>query len=174
MSRLVEELLDATRIEAGRLRIRRGRVAVQQLVRDAVEAHRRLASASVELRAEIPDAPLEIWGDRDRLLQVLDNLIGNAVKFTDPPGRITVGATPSHDEVVFTVTDTGIGIPSDALPHLFDRFWQARTTDRQGLGLGLAIAKGIVDAHGGRIWAESELGEGTTFRFSIPVAASST
>ncbi len=111
-----------------------------------------------------------MWGDHDRLLQVFENLIGNAIKFTGVGGRITVGAASKEQEIMFWVADSGCGIASDALPHVFDRFWQATTGDRRGAGLGLPIVKGIVEAHGGHVWAESTLGRGSTFFFSIPTA----
>ena len=144
MNRLIQDLLDVTRMEAGRLSIEAGaRAPRARLVSEVVEAQRALAaSASLELELEL-DADLpEVWADRDRLLQVFENLIGNAVKFTEPGGRITVGAAPRDAEVLFWVTDTGPGIEADDLPHVFDRFWQAgsgaaprcraRTTHRQG------------------------------------------
>jgi len=118
-------------------------------------------------RATGPD-PLSP-SDRERLLQVFENLIGNALKFTEPGGRITVGAAPRAGEVVFWVEDTGAGIASDQLPHLFDRFWQAHKTGRRGAGLGLPIVKGIVEAHGGRISVKSAPGRGSRFVFTIPV-----
>jgi signal transduction histidine kinase len=117
-------------------------------------------------------AVAEIWGDRDRLLQVFENLIGNAIKFTEAGGRIAVGATASGGEVVFRVADTGCGITSENLPRVFDRFWQATRANRQGAGLGLPITKGIVEAHGGRIWVESTPNRGTTFSFTIPQTTS--
>lgn len=102
-------------------------------------------------------------------MQVFGNLIGNAIKFTGKGGSIRVGAQLGAGEVLFFVTDSGRGIEPNELPHVFDRFWQARRTARLGTGLGLAIAKALVEAHGGQIWAESTLGEGTTFFFTIPV-----
>jgi signal transduction histidine kinase len=104
------------------------------------------------------------------LLQILDNLVGNAVKFTEPGGRITVGAAPRGDEVLFWVADSGPGIAPDDLPHVFDRFWQAQKGRRSGAGLGMAIAKGLVEAHGGKIWLHSTLGRGTTVFFTMPQA----
>jgi len=100
---------------------------------------------------------------------VFENLIGNAIKFSKPGGRIVVRAAPKERNVVFSVSDTGPGIAPEAVAHIFDRFWQAATRERRlGAGLGLQITKGIVEAHGGRIWVESELGRGTTFFFTIP------
>ncbi|HVE82443.1 MAG TPA: ATP-binding protein, partial [Myxococcales bacterium] len=95
---------------------------------------------------------------------------GNAVKFTGPGGRVTVGATPREGEVLFRVADTGEGIAAEALPHVFDRFWQAGQASRTGAGLGLPIVKGLVEAHGGRVWAESTPGRGSTFFFPLPTA----
>lgn len=108
--------------------------------------------------------------DRDRLLQVFENLIGNAVKFTPAGGRITVSAEQCGTDVVFHVSDTGPGIAPDLLPRLFDRFWQGQPRDGRGVGLGLSIAHEVVEAHGGHIWAESPPGGGSTFSFSIPTA----
>ena len=172
MNRLIQDLLDVALMEAGQLTIERGRVSAGRLVNEAVDMQRRLASSSsLELRVEVdPDVP-ESWGDRDRLLQVFENLIGNAIKFTQAGGRITAGATSRDNEVVFWVADTGCGIPSENLPRVFDRFWQATRTARQGAGLGLPITRGIVEAHGGRIWVESTAGSGSTFFFTIPRAS---
>jgi len=171
MNRLIQDLLDVTSMEAGHLSIQRARVPAGQVLSDSAQAYQQLASpASLELRLDVaPDLP-EVWADRDRLLQVFENLIGNAVKFTEPGGRITVGAASREGEVLFWVVDTGAGIAAEDLPHLFDRFWQGRRADRRGAGLGLPIAKGIVEAHGGRIWVESTPGRGSSFFFTIPTA----
>jgi signal transduction histidine kinase len=107
-------------------------------------------------------------------LQVLANLIGNAIKFTPEDGSVTVSADHVGDEVVFAVRDSGIGVPAKQLPHVFDRFWQATPKARLGSGLGLTIAKGVVEALHGRIWAESRAGEGTTFFFTLPLAVPET
>jgi PAS domain S-box-containing protein len=171
MSRLIQDLLDVTRMEAGRLAIDHARVSARQLVTEAVEAQQQLAaSASIELRVEIAPGVPEVWGDRGRLFQAFDNLIGNAIKFTRPSGGIVVGATPRDGEVLFWVADTGAGISAEDLPHVFDRFWQARRAERRGAGLGLAIVKGVVEVHGGRIWVESTPGHGSSFLFTIPTA----
>jgi signal transduction histidine kinase len=105
---------------------------------------------------------------------VMSNLVGNAVKFTPPGGCITLHAKPADDEVRFTVADTGPGIAAEQLPHLFGRYWQGDRKDRRGIGLGLAIAKGIVEAHGGRIWVESTVGEGSHFHFTLQRAPDET
>jgi PAS domain S-box-containing protein len=171
MNRLIQDLLDVTRMEAGRLSVEPACLAARQVASEAVEAHRPVAtSASLELRLDLaPDLP-EVWADRDRLLQVFENLIGNALKFTSPGGRITVGAAAGDGEVLFRVADTGCGIAPEDLQHVFDRFWQARKAERRGAGLGLPIAQGLVEAHHGRIWVESAPGQGSTFFFTIPTA----
>jgi two-component system, chemotaxis family, sensor kinase Cph1 len=115
-----------------------------------------------------------VWADPDRFMQLLSNLIGNAIKFTPPDGAVTLSAHVDGDEALFVVTDTGEGIPADQLPYVFDRFFQVtregRRTIRHGAGLGLPISRGIVEAHGGNIWIESTLGVGTRVRFSLPLA----
>jgi signal transduction histidine kinase len=169
MNRLIQDLLDVALMEVGQLSIARAQLSASELIAEAVDVQRPLASSSsLELRVEVDPDVAEVWGDRDRLLQVLENLIGNAIKFTQAGGRIAAGATSKDDEFVFRVADTGCGIPSESLPNVFDRFWQATRTGRQGAGLGLPIAKGIVEAHGGRIWVESTAGTGSTFFFTIP------
>lgn len=169
MARLIRDLLDVTRIEAGGLSIERTEVDPAEIVRDAVELQQPLArEAGVELDAELPGPLPTIHADRERLLQVFQNLIENALKFTPESGRVTVRAEELPQEVRFSVRDTGSGIAPEQLPHLFDRFWQARKGARGGAGLGLSIVRGIVEAHGGRITAESTLGRGTKISFTIP------
>ena len=173
MNRLIEDLLDVTRMEAGHLSVDRASVAVELVALDSVGAQRSLAtSSSLELRTGLPAHLPEVWADRDRLLQIFENLIGNAIKFTAAGGRITLGAAPGDGEVRFWVSDTGSGIAAEDLPHLFDWFWQATHAGRRGAGLGLPIVKGIVEAHGGRIWVKSAPGQGSSFFFTIPTTPS--
>jgi signal transduction histidine kinase len=127
------------------------------------------AAASLELWSDVSSGLPDLRADRDRLLQVFENLIGNAIRFTPAGGRITVGAVPREGCVLFHVADAGPGIAAEDQPYLFDRFWQARER-RHGAGLGLPIVKGIVEAHGGRVWVESAPGSGATFLFTIPIA----
>ena len=172
MNRLIQDLLDVATIEAGRLSVEHGRVPANQVIAESVEAQKTLAaSASLELRLDAGPGLPEVWADRERLLQIFENLIGNAVKFTEPGGRITVGAAPREIDILFWVSDTGAGIEAEHAEHVFERFWQARKDSRLGAGLGLPIVKGIVDAHGGHIWVESTPGRGSTFFFTIPQAA---
>ncbi|MHB8872371.1 MAG: sensor histidine kinase [Myxococcaceae bacterium] len=173
MKRLILDLLDVTHLEADRLSIEHAPVHAGQVLLESLEARKQLgALGSIDYRLDVAPGLPEIWADRDRLLQVFENLIDNAAKFTAPGGRITVGARPGEGEVLFWVADTGTGISADELPHLFERFWQARKADRRGAGLGLPIVKGLVEAHGGRIWIESALGRGTTVFFTVPTAPS--
>jgi PAS domain S-box-containing protein len=172
MSRLIQDLLDIGLLETGKLQMEKVGLRPRDLVAEAGAALGPLAaSSSIELRTDLADDIPDLCADRDRLLEVLDNLIGNAIKFTAPGGRVTVGGAARQHEVVFWVRDSGCGIAPDALPHVFDRFWQAKKADRRGAGLGLYIAKGIVEAHGGRIWVESAVHEGSTFFFTIPTGA---
>lgn len=171
MNRLIQDILDVTRIEGGRLSVEPKRIPAGQLVFDSAEAQGPLAaSASLDLRVDVGAGLPDVWVDRDRVLQVFENLIGNAAKFTKPGGRITAGAALHDGEVLFWVKDTGDGIDAQEMPHVFDRIWQAQKTRRGGAGLGLQIVKGIIEAHEGRIWVESEMGVGTTFYFTLPTA----
>lgn len=171
MDRLIEDLLDVVSMDAGQLGIERAPVDAAKLQSEFVAAQKPLASSkSLELRLDVAQDLGAVLADRDRLLQVLENLVGNAMKFTKPGGCVTVGAAPRNSEVLFWVADTGAGVASDDLPHLFDRFWHSRRANRKGVGLGLAIVKGIVEAHGGRIWVESQSGKGSTFLFTLPLA----
>jgi PAS domain S-box-containing protein len=171
IDRLIQDLLDVTRMQAGQLSIRRGGVPAGRVILEAIRSQEEMAtSRTLELTVDVTERLPTIWADQDRLLQVFENLIGNAVKFTDRGGQITVGARAREKEVVFWVADTGAGISDDEIPHLFDRFWQARRGCRGGAGLGLPIVKGLIQAHGGDIWVESAPGKGSTFYFTIPIA----
>lgn len=174
MNRLIGDLLDVKRIESGRLAIETRPEEVITVVCDAIEMLRPLAnSSSLRLRPVFEEGLPRVLVDPGRIQQVLSNLIGNAIKFTPSGGAITVRAEQAPDAVRISIADTGPGIAAEQIPHLFGRFWQGRSADRRGLGLGLAIAKAIVDAHGGRIWVESQLGVGSTFFFTVPAASPS-
>ncbi|HEX7119193.1 MAG TPA: ATP-binding protein [Longimicrobiales bacterium] len=171
MARLIDDLLDVARIEAGELAVEIEKLAAAPLVAEAVDMHRDLAAErGLELRVEIAEDLPPIAADRERIIQVFANLLGNAIKFTPAGGGIRVSVERLPDALVFSVSDTGPGITPDQIGLIFDRFWQASRARRAGAGLGLAIAKGIVEAHKGRIWAESEPGRGSTFSFTVPVA----
>jgi signal transduction histidine kinase len=172
-SRMIDDLLDLSRIETGRLTVDPRPEALAPLIMEAVELHGPVArQRGIDLGWVSYGPPPVVMADRERLLQLMGNLLGNAIKFTPPAGRIEIAAAVCGEEVRCSVADTGPGIPPDQLPHVFDRFWQAARADRAGLGLGLAIVQGIAEAHGGRVWVESEPGIGTTFVFTLPLAAS--
>jgi PAS domain S-box-containing protein len=174
-NRMVLDLLDAARIQSGQaIAVEPVPLEVRPLLAEAMEAFRLQAEERRQtLACEVADGLAPVLADPDRILQVLSNLLGNAVKFTPEGGRIGVRAEPEGDgEVGFSVSDTGPGIPAELLPRLFEPFSQAKDTASLGSGLGLSIARGIVEAHGGRISVQSEPGAGTTFRFTLPAAPS--
>jgi PAS domain S-box-containing protein len=169
---LIQDLLDITRLEAGRLVVSLREVELGALVARSVDGLRPLADAGgVTLTMSLPNDLPPLRVDPDRVIQLLSNVIGNAVKFTPAGGSVTLSARMDDSEAEITVRDTGEGIPAAQLPRVFDRFYQASLTSRaprHGAGLGLPIARGIVEAHGGRIWIESPPGAGTTVHFTLP------
>jgi signal transduction histidine kinase len=169
MERLVTDLLDMARIDSGAFVIETKPVDVAAVIRQVIDlCESQAATRNVALKAEVPDALPGIEADPGRLLQLLSNLLGNAMKFSPPNTVVVVRATASTCGVEVSVADSGVGIPAENLPRIFDRFWQGCGQSRAGVGLGLAICKGIVDAHDGRLWATSEVGRGTTVYFEIP------
>lgn len=171
MNRVIGDLLDVASIESGRFFVEPRREEVRSIIAEAVDASRQQAlEKTLRVDQLVATVNLEAICDRDRVLQVLGNMIGNAIKFTPEGGSVQVNAEQSDDEVLFTVRDSGVGVSAKQLPHVFDRFWQATPKARLGSGLGLTIAKGVVEALGGRIWVESKPGEGTTFFFTLPRA----
>lgn len=172
MDGLISDLLDVTRVEAGRLAVALRRENTEELLSDALRTLAPVAEQkSIRLRLTAPDDLPEVIADRERIGQAISNLVGNAVKFSPAGGEILVRVAVLEKELIFSVSDKGQGMTPEQLSHAFDRFWQSSRTDRQGAGLGLAIAKGIIEAHGGRIWAESAPGAGSTFYFTLPIAA---
>ena len=180
MERIIRDLLDVTALEAGRLSMQAATVPVEEVL-EAVEgmfapiAREAGVALLVQSASEAPPPPVR--ADMDRLIQALGNLVGNAIKFTEKGGQVSLIACvlPEHagrdgEHIRFEIRDTGPGIAADQLPHIFDRFWQVRHTIRAGAGLGLAIAKGIADAHGGSLVVESEIGKGSSFYMDIPAA----
>jgi len=171
MNTLLEDLLDTSKIDAGRYTISPQPLEVVHIFEEAQSLLTPLAQdkdISISFEAD-PD--LRIHADPERLFQVLSNLVGNAIKFTPRLGTVGVHATTVGDEIVFTVRDSGEGIPKEHLPHVFDRYWTVKEGNPTGTGLGLYITQGIVEAHGGRIVAESEPGRGSEFRFTVPRVA---
>lgn len=175
MNRVIGDLLDVASIESGRLFVEPRREEVRSIIAEAVAACRHQAiEKTLRVEQDVASTAIEAICDRERVLQVLGNLIGNAIKFTPDGGSVLVSAEPSDGEVLFSVRDSGVGVSAKQLPHVFDRFWHAMPKTRLGSGLGLTIAKGIVEALGGRIWVESRPGEGTTFFFTLPRATPQT
>ncbi|MGZ8468344.1 MAG: ATP-binding protein [Gemmatirosa sp.] len=168
MERIIRDLLDVTAIEAGRLAVDRAPLDPADVVERTHEQFAPIAAErGITLVADVASALPTILADGERLQQALGNLLGNALKFTPAGGTVTLRGARANGGVRLAVHDTGPGIPPDHLPHLFDRFWQARETRRAGAGLGLAIAQGIVQAHGGRIEVASVPGAGAEFAFEV-------
>ena len=173
MDELIQDLLDVTRVEAGKLAVTLKSENTEEILSDILRTLAPVAAEKkIALRLNAPDDLPNVLADRERFSQAISNLVGNAVKFSQPGGEITVRVAVLDKEFLFSVSDKGQGMTAEQLSHAFDRFWQSSRTDRQGAGLGLAITKGIVDAHGGRIWAESSPGAGSTFYFTLPIADS--
>jgi signal transduction histidine kinase len=170
MRRMVGDLLDLTAMETGALKLNSTRGDVMTVILETVAS---LTPGSGEigpsLSVETPAEPLLARFDPDRIWQVLVNLVGNALRFTAPSGSVAVWAAPLGHEALVCVEDTGVGIPEADLPHVFERFWQVGKNDRRGLGLGLYICRGIVEAHHGRIWVSSVVGRGSKFAFTLPL-----
>jgi len=172
MNRLIGDLLDIVRLETGHLSLNLGRSDANHLLTETIDAFEARASEQgISLVSTLAPAGTVVQADEERVLQLMDNLVGNALKFTPSGGRVSIGGYVDDGELRVAVADTGPGIPEEQRSRLFDRFWQARGADRRGLGLGLAIAKGIAEAHGGRLWVDSTVGEGSTFQFAIPLAS---
>jgi signal transduction histidine kinase len=170
MSRLVQDLVEAVRAERAPIVLNPAPFPVQVLLEEVAELHQEAASTKDQQLVVAVHAPAALMmnADRERLFRVLDNLVGNAIKFTQRGGHITVDALAGTLEVIFSVTDDGPGMDRNTLDRLFEPYWQHDPGTRQGLGLGLTISKALVEAHGGRIWAESEPGKGTVVFFRVP------
>jgi two-component system, OmpR family, phosphate regulon sensor histidine kinase PhoR len=173
LARLTEDLLVLSKMDAERLELEIRRLGVLQLIESCLEtAQRRGAEKDLRISVNMPQGLPDIAGDRRRLAEVLQNLLDNAIQYTLPGGQIIVSAENAVDEVILTVTDTGIGIPKADQSRIFERFYRvdaARSREAGGTGLGLAIAKHLVEVHGGRLWVESEIGQGSQFHFSVPL-----
>ncbi|MDB4988158.1 MAG: multi-sensor signal transduction histidine kinase [Myxococcaceae bacterium] len=173
MNTLIHDLLDLSKIEAGRFEVHATWHDARAMVEEALLVLEPLGHPRGIALVLVPGENCAAVADRDRIYQVISNLVGNALKFSPDDSAIQLRVVPERDEVLFTVTDRGPGIEAEQLPHLFNRYWQAPRSGRKGSGLGLYIAKGIVEAHGGRIWADSKLGAGSSFSFVLPGAPGS-
>lgn len=173
LSRIIDDLLDMAKIEAGRVLLNKGFVEVGPLLEQVVQSLRPLAEGKqLTLKVQLPKLVTGVFADVDKVTQVLVNLLSNAIKFTNPGGFVTLSVAEQPNDVEFHVTDTGAGIPAEDLPKLFEKFQQLRRVPgpggSKGTGLGLAISKRLVELHGGRIWAASRPGQGSTFSFALP------
>jgi signal transduction histidine kinase len=170
---LIQDLLDVERMAMGKLTLHYEQHDVSEIIRQAVkELQGSAASKGITLEAEPEDVSGYVVCDRSRVMQVLSNLIGNAIKFTPAKGRICVSCQrtgPESNEVQVSISDTGEGIAPEKIKTIFERFSQIKNQDRRGIGLGLYIARMMVEEHPGRIWVESKLGEGSTFHFTLPL-----
>jgi signal transduction histidine kinase len=170
MNVMIQDLVDSARLESGQLRLERAPVDLRQFLHEYIER-----SASVmptdRIGIHAPAGLPRVYADSNRLERILTNLLSNAVKYSDPNTEITVTLERNGDEILASVTDRGRGIPPNVLPRLFERYFRSRDTSErhEGLGLGLFITRGLVEAHGGHIWVESAVGVGSTFRFTLPV-----
>jgi PAS domain S-box-containing protein len=172
MQVLISDLLDIAKLQSGTFAIKRSSHNLTHVATAVIDGLKLIAEAKRQtIETDLPSGLPLVAVDAQRIGQVLSNLMGNAIKFTPEGGKIRVSACQQGNEVIVSVTDTGPGIPSEHLTKIFDWFWQAQGSKRTGSGLGLSIAKGIVEAHGGKIWAESELGKGTSFAFTLSPAA---
>jgi PAS domain S-box-containing protein len=168
---MIRDLLDFSSIQAGKLRIEVSEHEATGLVTEVIEMMQPLAAdMGVRLKSEVDMPGQKVRCDRERVMQVLSNLIGNAIKFTGEDGAVIIRCRRERDRAVFSVSDTGPGISEEDRAHVFDRYWQAERRGRESLGLGLAISKALVESHGGSIWVESKVGLGTTFFFTLPAA----
>jgi two-component system phosphate regulon sensor histidine kinase PhoR len=172
LSQMVQELGDLSRIESGETTLNKQPVDIVEIVNKVVESLKAQADrAGLKLNVSISTSLPEALADGDRVQQVLVNLIHNAIKFTPPGGTIDVSAIADRDSIQISVADTGIGIPDDDLPRIFERFYKSdkARTSGAGTGLGLAIVKHIIEAHGGSVWVESIEGKGATFYLTVPL-----
>jgi signal transduction histidine kinase len=171
MDRMIADLLDISHIEMGRLSLELEKINPAHVFNEAVASHQGKAQEQgVTLACDIPAVLPHVQADADRLLQVLANLLGNAIKFTPRGGDIFIKASVLDGEILVSIADTGPGIPAEQLPRIFAPYWYRRHAGApRGTGLGLAIVHGIIAAHGGRVWAESLDGAGSCFFFVLPI-----
>ncbi|MBI4523142.1 MAG: PAS domain S-box protein [Deltaproteobacteria bacterium] len=173
LARLINDLLDLSRIEAGKIDLNPTYLPLLSLIQEAAESIRPIAAEKlISIETVYPDAGVKAWADRDKVIQVVTNLIGNAVKFAPAHSEVTVRFEPDGDEWVrISIADMGPGIPPGEADNVFDKFYQVAQVNRQkvrGTGLGLAICKALVEMHGGKIWVESDVGHGSSFSFTLP------
>lgn len=172
MTNLIQNLLDYSKIESNHFKVEKKAEDVASVLDEVFSIFEPFANnKSIRLTREVDPQLSTIFCEKQRIVRVLSNLLSNALKFTPPGGTVSVEVEAQNDSTLFSVRDTGPGIKSERLSHVFERYWQAEETAHKGSGLGLAIAKGFVEAHGGHIWAESKEGQGSVFFFSLPNAS---
>ncbi|MBU1999127.1 MAG: cell wall metabolism sensor histidine kinase WalK, partial [Candidatus Omnitrophica bacterium] len=174
LGRLIADLLDISRIESGKIELHKQDTDLTSAIKDVIGFFECSArQKKINLINLCQDTLPSIYADTDRIIQVLTNLVGNAIKFTPISGEISIAANLSDETIKISIMDTGAGIPKLDLGKVFDKFYQIagsdKTVQKEGTGLGLPICKGIIEKHGGRIWVESELGKGSKFIFQLPV-----
>jgi signal transduction histidine kinase len=175
MLHLISEISDSSKIETGTFSVAPQAETLKNLILPAIDGMNSLAEAKKQtIEYHIESNLPEVAADGPRVEQVLSNLLSNAIKFSRQGCKIVVSAREQDNSIVVCVSDSGPGIPRENLSKVFDRYWQSEETKRAGVGLGLAIAKGIVEAHGGKIWVDSELGKGSSFFFTLPLATPDT
>lgn len=169
--RLIRDLLDVQKLEAGKLVLQTGRVDIDPLIDETIHGLRPLVDEkNLHIVREAASPAAKVIADPDRISQVISNLLGNALKFSPPDGTVTITSERQGEEIIVSVSDEGPGINESDIPHIFDRYWQAKQSGKVGHGIGLSIVQAIAKAHGGRTWVESTLGTGSTFFFALPVA----
>lgn len=169
MEKLISDLLDHTKLEAGKLVLEPTDCDVAKFTKEVIEQFKPIAqSKNIQITYDMDECGRTIYCDQNRVEQVISNIIGNALKFTPDGGEIHISMKYNKDNAEISIHDNGYGMSADQLEHIFERYWQVEGTARQGTGLGLAIAKIVVETHHGKIWAESELGKGSTFHFTLP------
>ena len=170
LNRLINDLLDLSRLESGETELKRARIFLAPLVEEVRQTlQNRLTEKNLSFSVEL--GPTAVWADEDRIREVLVNLLDNAVKYTPDGGSIKVSEVDHGDMQEFIICDTGIGIPRESIPRLFERFYRvdkARSREMGGTGLGLSIVKHIIDRHEGKVWVQSEVGKGSCFHFTLP------
>jgi signal transduction histidine kinase len=170
MSRLIEDLLDVASLDAGGMPLVLGTCEMRDVCHEVVDLVATLAEEKgVDLRISVPDDGCLLCCDQTRVLQAFSNVLGNAIRFAPPGGTISITGRATPGRALFEIRDPGPGVPPSDLAHLFDRYWQGASERRKGRGLGLYVARKIVEAHGGRIWAESVVEEGTMVSFTVPL-----
>ncbi|MBA2404437.1 MAG: HAMP domain-containing histidine kinase [Bdellovibrionales bacterium] len=174
MNRMIEDLLDAVKVEAGSFKVDKKETTLHKLLELALNESRPAAGAKhIHLELKLENNPLVIMCDEGRIIQVINNLVGNAIKFSPEHSEVSVFQTSTDDEVIINIADQGKGISKDEQIHLFDRYWQAPDTAHKGTGLGLFISKSIIELHGGKLKLESDIGSGSTFSIYLPKTPSS-